>query len=237
MQFFSKFIRMFALTKLNFEIMSEIKYVVTIGRQFGSGGREIGKLVANKLGIKYYDKELLTEASKNTGVCKEFFENADERSPNFLSSIFSFNFGFNGQSYFTGSSPISDDSIYNAQSMVMKELANRSSCVIVGRSADYVLRKHPCCINIFLHASMEARVKRIISRNDCKSKEEAEQLAVKKNKLRASYYNFYTDKEWGDAASYDFSIDSSSLSTEEVADLIISYVKLRVANHAAKQGK
>ena len=214
--------------------MDDLKYVITIGRQFGSGGREIGRIVAERLNIKYYDKELLVEASKNTGVSKEFFEKADERTPSFLNSIFSFNFGCAGQPYFAGGTLISDDSIYNAQSEVMRELANANSCVIVGRSADYVLRNHPCCINIFLHASMDARVARILKRNDCGSREEAEQLAIKKNKLRAGYYNFYTDKEWGNSASYDLSIDSSSLSSDEVADIIIAYTKMRIAKYAAE---
>ena len=206
-----------------------LNYVITIGRQYGSGGREIGRLVADALGIKYYDKELLTESSKASGVKPEGFEAADERTPSFFSNIWSFNLGFNAGSYLLGSSPISDEKIYAAQSNVMKNLAQESSCLIVGRSADYVLRNHPGLISIFIHSSIEERIMRIMNRTGIDSAEKARALAAKKDKLRASYYNFYTDKTWGDAAGYDLSIDSSKLSTEAVAEFIVSYVKARLA--------
>lgn len=206
-----------------------LNYVITIGRQYGSGGREIGRLVADALAIKYYDKELLTESSKASGVKPEVFEAADERTPSFFSNIWSFNLGFNAGSYLLGSSPISDEKIYAAQSNVMKNLAQESSCLIVGRSADYVLRNHPGLISIFIHSSIEERIMRIMNRTGIDSAEKARALAEKKDKLRASYYNFYTDKTWGDAAGYDLSIDSSKLSTEAVAEFIVSYVKARLA--------
>lgn len=204
------------------------KYVITIGRQYGSGGREIGHMVADSLGIRYYDKELLTEAAKSSGVNQELFEAADERTPSFFSNLWSFNLGFNSGAYLLGNTPLSDDSIYSAQCSVMKELAEKSSCVIVGRSADYVLRNHPRLVSIFIHSSLDARVARIMGRNDCETEEAARSLAAKKDKLRSSYYNFYTDKTWGDAASYDLSIDSSKLTTDEVCKIIIDYVHLRL---------
>ena len=203
------------------------RFVITIGRQFGSGGREIGKLLSEKLGVKYYDKEILMKAANSIGVNPSFFEKADERAPNFLSNLFSFNIGYNSEPYFIGTTPLSDDNIYKAQSDVMHTLAQESSCIIVGRSADYVLRKHTCCINVFIHASMEARIKRIIKRGDCVTKEEAYALAEKKNKLRANYYNFYTNKVWGDAASYDLTIDSSRISSDAVTNIIIEYLNAR----------
>ena len=207
----------------------KVNYVITIGRQYGSGGREIGRLVADALGIKYYDKELLMESSKASGVKPEVFEAADERTPSFFSNIWSFNLGFNTGSYLLGSSPISDEKIYAAQSNVMKTLAQNSSCLIVGRSADYVLRNHPGLISIFIHASIEDRISRIMNRREINSAEKAREIAEKKDKLRASYYNFYTDKVWGDAAGYDLSIDSSKLPADAVADFIVSYVKARLA--------
>ena len=206
-----------------------MNYVITIGRQYGSGGREIGRLVADALGIKYYDKELLMESSKASGVKPEVFEAADERTPSFFSNIWSFNLGFNTCSYLLGSSPISDEKIYAAQSNVMKTLAQNSSCLIVGRSADYVLRNHPGLISIFIHSSIEDRILRIMNRRGINSAEKAREIAEKKDKLRASYYNFYTDKVWGDAAGYDLSIDSSKLPADAVADFIVSYVKARLA--------
>ena len=207
----------------------KVNYVITIGRQYGSGGREIGRLVADALGIKYYDKELLMESSKASGVKPEVFEAADERTPSFFSNIWSFNLRFNTGSYLLGSSPISDEKIYAAQSNVMKTLAQNSSCLIVGRSADYVLRNHPGLISIFIHSSIEDRILRIMNRRGINSAEKAREIAEKKDKLRASYYNFYTDKVWGDAAGYDLSIDSSKLPADAVADFIVSYVKARLA--------
>ena len=204
------------------------KYVITIGRQYGSGGREIGRMVADALGIKYYDKELLTEAAKSSGVCQEMFEAVDERTPSFFSNLWSFNLGFNSGAYLLGNTPLSDDRIYTAQCAVMRELAEKSSCVIVGRSADYVLRNNPRLVSVFIHASLEARVKRIMKRGDCETEDAARSLAAKKDKLRSSYYNFYTDKTWGDAASYDLSIDSSKLTSPEVCKVIVDYVHLRL---------
>ena len=111
----------------------------------------------------------------------------------------------------------------------MKTLAQNSSCLIVGRSADYVLRNHPGLISIFIHSSIEDRILRIMNRRGINSAEKAREIAEKKDKLRASYYNFYTDKVWGDAAGYDLSIDSSKLPADAVADFIVSYVKARLA--------
>jgi cytidylate kinase len=207
------------------------KYVITIGRQFGSGGREIGRLIAEKLGIEYYDKELLAEAAKEAGVNTEFFEESDERSPNFFakSNLWAFNVGYSIGNFFSADISFSDDKLYQAQSEVIKKFADKSPCVIVGRSADYVLREHTCLISIFISASEEACIKRIIKRCDCKNAEEAIELIEKKNKLRSNYYNFYTDKEWGYSASYDLCIDSSKLSSEQVPDIIIEYVKKRIS--------
>lgn len=200
-------------------------YVIAIGRQFGCGGREIGQLIAKGLGVAYYDKELLSEAAKSSGVNEDFFEAADERSPRFFSSLWSFNLGYNTGAYFIGDTPLSDDSIYRAQSDVMTQLADRGPCVIVGRTADYLLRNHCKVVSVFVHSSIEDRVQRIMSRGDAKTEKEAREKAEKKNKLRAEYYNFYTDKKWGDAASYDLSIDASLLGTQATAMFIIDFVK------------
>ena len=200
-------------------------YVIAIGRQFGCGGREIGQLIATGLGVAYYDKELLSEAAKSSGVNEDFFEAADERSPRFFSSLWSFNLGYNTGAYFIGDTPLSDDSICRAQSEVMTQLADRGPCVIVGRTADYLLRDHCKVVSVFVHSSIEDRVQRIMSRGDAKTEKEAREKAEKKNKLRAEYYNFYTDKKWGDAASYDLSIDASLLGTQATAMFIIDFVK------------
>lgn len=207
------------------------KYVITIGRQFGSGGSEIGRIVAQKLGIKYYDKELLAAAAKSSGVNAEFFEASDERSPGFFAgtNIWSFNIGYNLGNFFSTELSFSDDNLYKAQSDTIQNLANESSCVIVGRSADYVLRNHPCLISIFISSSEKECIKRIIARGDSDSEVRAREMAEKKNKLRSNYYNFYTDKEWGNATSYDLCIDSSKITSEQVAEIIVEYVKKRIS--------
>ncbi len=202
-------------------------YVITIGRQFGSGGRELGHLLAEQLGIAYYDKELLCEAAKQAGVSTEFFERNDERFPSFLNGMISFNMGYNPMSYYSASTSISDDSIYRAQSDFILATAQKQSCVIVGRSADYILRNHPRCLNLFIHAPIDECIKRIMKRGDKTTAEQARSFAEKTNKLRANYYNFYTDKRWGDAASYDLTFDSSLLSMEDIVAIVKEYISRR----------
>ena len=203
-------------------------FVVTLGRQFGCGAREIGQMVAKMLDISYYDKELLLEAAKQSGVAPAIFEASDERTPKFFSSLWSFNLGYYSGTLFAGDQPVKEDNVYQAQSQVMVDLAHKGPCVIVGRSADYILRNETEVISIFLHSSMEDRIKRIVKRGDCKTKKEAREMAIKQNKLRANYYNFYTDKHWGESESYDLSIDSSKLGPEGTAKLIVEYVKTRL---------
>lgn len=207
------------------------KYVVTLGRQFGCGAREIGQLVAKMLGIEYYDKRLLLEAAKASGVAPAIFEASDEKTPKFFSSLWSFNLGYYSGALFVGDQLVKEDNVYQAQSQVMVELAKKGPCVIVGRSADYILRNEVQVISIFLHSPMEDRIKRIVKRGDCKTKKEAKEMAMKQNKLRSNYYDFYTDKHWGQSESYDLSIDSSKLGPEGTAKLIVDYVKTRLAQN------
>lgn len=201
--------------------------VITVGRQFGSGGRELGRKIAERLGIAYYDKELLCKAASDAGVAQSFVEEHDERVPKFLSSAISFNMGVSPVAWYQGPSSISGDSIYGAQGDAIRRLAAEGPCVIVGRTADYLLRDFPCVINIFVHAPIENCVDRICSRTPSLTRQKARQLAEKTNKLRASYYNFYTDKRWGDTLSYDLTIDTSLLSTDDIADLVVDYAKRR----------
>lgn len=204
--------------------------VITIGRQFGSGGRELGRKIAERLGIKYYDKELLSHAASDAGLSKEFVESNDERFPRFISSNLAFSMGFSNMSWYQNPTSISADSIYETQTQVIRQLAAAGPCVIVGRSADYVLRDNPLLVNIFVHADADTCIDRIISRSDTTSRTKANQLRERTNKLRASYYNFYTDKRWGDAASYDLCFDTSRLSTDAIAQLVAQYVALRFPN-------
>lgn len=204
------------------------KYAITIGRTFGSGGRALGKILAERLGIKYYDKELLLEAAEKAGLSPEFFEKNDERTPQFLTGIIPLNFGYNPIGWYNGPTSISSDSIHKAQCEFIREIAMAHPCVIVGRSADYVLRDVSNVINVFVHAPIEECVKRIVARGERLTAEQARTLAEKTNKLRANYYNFYTDKRWGDARSYDLTFDSSKLPLDDIADIIITYLNRRL---------
>lgn len=203
-------------------------YVITIGRRFGSGGRELGKKLAESFGIEYYDRELLFEAARHAGIAPEFFLNADERAPSFLSGLFTFNMGVNPTTYFNGTNSISDDKLYAATSDMITHLARTRPCIIVGRSADYILRDHPRALHIFVTSSNPDDVaRRIMLRKDCKSRDEALRKAAKVNKLRAGFYNFYTEKSWGDSASYDLTFDTSLLPADKAVDVIAEYIKAR----------
>lgn len=205
----------------------EKNYVITVGRQFGSGGRELGKALANELGINYYDKELLAEAARQAGVDPEYFESRDERFPSFMHGLFSFSMGVTPMCYYTGTGAITDDGLYKATSNFLLEKADSESFVVVGRSADYILRDHPRVTNIFVHAPMEECVRRITSRADALTAEKAEALARRTNKWRADYYNFFTDKEWGHATSYDLTIDSSLLTMADNVAIVKEFLRRR----------
>lgn len=200
---------------------------ITVGRQFGSGGRLIGKALAESLGIDYYDKSLLLEAARHAGLNPELFERNDEKAPSFFSGLMSYSMGYSAYNLFGGNSSISDDAIYRAQNEVIRSIASKGPCVIVGRSADYALRDRDDLLSIFVHAPMEECVKRIMSRGDAITADQARQIAEKNNKLRASYYNFYTDKRWGHASSYDLTFDSSKISIDSIVQLVKTYIDLR----------
>ncbi len=202
------------------------QFIITIGRQFGSGGREIGEALAKKLNIPYYDKELISLAAKESGVDAEIFNNVDERATNSL--LYSLSMGiYSFGSNFAGSSDLPvNDRLYILQHQIIKKLASEGPCVIVGRCADYVLKDFDNCVNIFIHADMEYRKQRAIEIHDVK-KNKAEQIINKTDKVRANYYGFYSGQKWGFAQNYDLSIDSSKLTKEQAVDLIASYLKLR----------
>lgn len=203
------------------------KYVITIGRQMGSGGRLLGRMIAERLGIDFYDRELLMQAARAAGLSPEFFERNDERRPHFISGLFSFNMGLSPITWFDGASVIGDDALYKAQCNFMHSIARKGPCVIVGRSADYVLRDMPNIVNVFVHANLDDCIKRVMERDPEKKEEDARSFVERTNKLRANFYNFYTDKRWGDAASYDITFSSSVLSLERIADLVVDYLNAR----------
>lgn len=202
-------------------------FVITIGRSFGAGGRELGKRLAARLVYEYYDKELLNEAATRAGIDSAIFEKNDERAPGFLSGLLPMSMGYNALAWYTGPNTCSGESVYRAQSEFIREIAAKGPCVIVGRTADYILRDFPGAVNVFLHAPEDECVKRIMARKDCTREADARAILRKTNKLRSEFYNFYTDRTWGDAATYDITFDSSRLDVDAIADIIIAYLDAR----------
>ncbi len=198
--------------------------VITVGRQYGSGGREIGTALANRLGIAYYDDLLLKEAAAESGLCEELFHSFDERPKSFLYSIALDPFSFS-MSHATAKGSI-EQQVYLATYETIKKLADQGPCVLIGRCADYVLKDRDDVINLFVTAPLENRIKRVAARNDI-SEDEAKDRIRKRDKDRAAYYNFYAAKEWGDAKSYDLCIDSSLLGIEGTVDLLEALVRLK----------
>ena len=196
-------------------------FVITVGRQFGSCGKEIGHALAKRFNIAFYDKELIALASKESGLCQEFFEKADEKNSGNLLQAFAAGFTFGPFQY---NDFLSNDKLFQIQSDVIRKVANEHSCLIVGRCADYILRENKRCINIFIHADTEERVKTVMNRQHI-PEQDARELVRKMDKTRPNYYNFYSDKEWGVAASYHLSVDSSLLGVEGTVDFIEQFVK------------
>lgn len=204
------------------------KLIITVGRTFGSGGRVLARMLADRLGIAFYDKRLLLEAARRAGVAPEYFERNDERLPKFISGVFSFTHGYSPMAWYNDPTSISSDSIYKAQCDYIRHIATTESCVIVGRTADYVLRDIPGVINIFVHAPESECVRRIIERHEALTPEQARALARRANKARAAFYNFYTDKTWGQASGYDLTLDSSLLPMSANVDLVEAYIRARL---------
>ena len=204
----------------------ENKFVITIGREYGSGGREIGRLLASELGIKCYDKELLALAAKESGISEELFKTHDEKpTSSFLYSLVmdTYSMGYSTSSFID--MPL-NQKVFMAQYDSIRKLAETESCVIVGRCADYALKDMPNCFSIFIKADFEARIKRIRRIYDY-PEAKAKDLIIKTDKKRANYYNFYSNKKWADSRSYDLCIDSSVLGVEGTVELIKNYIELR----------
>ncbi len=185
--------------------------IVTIGRQYGSGGRMIGMKLAEELGVKCYNSELLVEAAKESGLCREIFEKNDEKP---ISAFLS----FSPTAYGSDQMPL-NHRVFLAQMQTIRNLAEQESCVIVGRCADYVLRDYDGVVNIFVHAPLEDRMKRVIERDGI-APGKAEKRVKRIDRERASYYNFYSTKKWGAAESYDLCINSSTFGIDGCVKII-----------------
>ncbi|OAV64401.1 cytidylate kinase [Bacteroidales bacterium Barb4] len=199
------------------------RIILTIGRQFGSGGGLVGKQLAKALGIGYYDKELLAVAARESGLCQETFERADERTDSGLSRALTAGYSCMGM-YMPYPGILSNDGLFKFQSDAIRHLAEQESCVIVGRCADYILRDNPVCLSFFIHDSKENRTNRIKSYRQINDEEAAEQMR-KNDKTRAAYYNYYTNKTWGVAASYRLTIDVSVLGIDGTTAFIKDFVE------------
>ncbi|MCI8867082.1 MAG: cytidylate kinase-like family protein [Anaerotignum sp.] len=195
--------------------------IITISRQYGSGGRIVGKKLADALGVPFYDNELINLAAEKTGLSKECFKEAENTSAgNLLFSITSLASGMDSCGL-----PLSEK-IFLVQSQVIKEVAEEGSCVIVGRSANYVLSENPNCINVFLQADLKDRVERAVRHYDLPEKN-AEAAVIKTDKRRANYYNYFTGGKWGKAENYDLILNTSRLDLDHVVEVIKAYVSYR----------
>ena len=202
------------------------KMIITIGRELGSWGREIGQRIAKEYGIKCYDKEMLQRAAKESGMCEELFETHDEKpTTSFLYSLVmdSCSLGYSAGSFVD--MPL-NHKLFLAQFDAIKKIADEGPCVMVGRCADYALEDRKDVISIFIYADMDARVRKIASHMNI-SNAKAKDMIVKEDKKRASYYNYYTNKEWGSSHSYDLCINSAKLGVEGTVEAIKDYIELR----------
>ncbi|MDD2594992.1 MAG: cytidylate kinase-like family protein [Bacteroidales bacterium] len=202
----------------------EHNFVITIGRQIGSGGLETARLLSEEFGIKMYDKELLYEVSRESGICPELFEKRDEKATRSkFGSFFGLRSSVQGNEIIPSGSIISDEELFKVQSTVMQKIASKESCVFVGRCADYILRDHPRCYSFFISAGINFRVQRIMKGKGI-GEAEALRFIEQGDKKRASYYNYYTFKQWGDSSSYDMCIDSSKIGVDKVVEIIKYYI-------------
>jgi len=189
--------------------------IITISREFGSGGRTIGKKVAEKLGIPCYDSELLQKIAQESGFAESYIKEAGEYAPpGFLSAVFSNR----------ALGPTNGDRLWELQYRLITELAEKGPCVIVGRCADYILRDKADCLRVFIHADMEYRAKRIVEVYG-EREESPEQRLRDKDKRRAAYHRFYTNMKWGRAQNYHICLDSGELGVEKCVEIITGLIE------------
>ena len=188
--------------------------IITISREFGSGGRTIGKMVAEKLGIPCYDQEIIQKIAQESGYCEDFVAERSEHAS--LSNWFASAFG--GKDYYGNSI---QDKLWVAQLKAIVEVANKGDCVIVGRCADFILKETSDCIRVFIHAEIKDKCKRIVEQYG-ESNETPERRLREKDKRRAAYYQLYTDQKWGDLKNYDIALNTSTLSFEQCAETIVN---------------
>ncbi len=200
------------------------KSIITIGRQYGSGGREIGEHLAKLMQVPFYDRELIALAAEKSGVSPEVYANIDETATNSL--LYALSTGaymFSGHFNTLSELPL-NDKLYIIQNNLINELVKDGPCVIVGRCADYILRDYPDMVSVFIHSPLPKRVERIAAKESI-APQTAESRIVKTDKKRANYYNFYTNRTWGDITNYNIALDSSVFGVEGTAEMLLKYVE------------
>lgn len=191
--------------------------IITIGRQYGSGGRSVGIQLAEQLGIPFYDQNILKHAAEESGLCEKILQNYDEKPRSFLYSIAMDPFG-----YALGGIPSNtlDQRVYMATFDTINAIADKGSCVIIGRCADYVLRERANVLRVFLYAPLETRIQTVMQRDALDSESAAKQKIQRMDRSRAAYYEFYSTQKWGAPASYDLCLDTSLLGEQGTVELI-----------------
>lgn len=203
-------------------------FVINLGRQLGSGGRKIGQALATHYGIPFYDKQLITLAAEESGLDVRFFKQNDERNKrSIMGGIFGMRFPFTVDGNLGHGTPLDGDRLFKVQSDVIRKAAEQGSGLFVGRCADYVLRDHPRAVSIFISANKDDRLRRICKLYDTDDLHKAESIMEKADRKRSEYYNFYSLKTWGAAASYDLCINSSVLGLEETVDFLCTFIDRR----------
>ena len=205
------------------------RLVITIGRQFGSGGREIGRKLAERFGIDYLDKELLTLAAEKSGISEEILARADEKpaSPFSFAARYPTALAAGFVAPINLHSAMTDDHLFSVQAAAIREEAEKRNCVIVGRCSDYIIGRKEYCVNVFVHAPLPWRVRRVAANYEI-TPEEAEKQIRRIDKKRAAYYNFYTGKRWGDMEGYDLSVDVSTIGIDKTVQIIADYAAVKV---------
>ena len=210
--------------------------IVTIGREFGSGGRLIGQKLAERMGVNCYDKELINLTSKESGLCTEVFENNDEKPLNSFFYSLVMDTGALGGSFAGYMDAPLNQKVFLAQFETIQRLAERESCVIVGRCADYALHDYPNTIHIFISGELEDKVERVAAYNNV-SRDKALDLIAKSDKKRANYYNYYSNKKWGVASTYDLCINSSLTGVDGAVDVIMKFIEVKEALQEEKEAE
>ncbi len=195
----------------------ENRIIINLGRQFGSGGKQVALELGRKLGINVYDNELITKAAESSGFSPDVFMKKDEKRNLFPVSSF-----FATQTFGSPKNYLNGENLFQIQSSVIRDIAEKESAVIVGRCADYILRDLDCTVDVFITAPRETRISMIMDRMKI-SREKAEDLIEKTDRKRETYYNYYTFGNWGVASNYDLCVDSSILGIEGTADYIIDF--------------